>query len=134
MRKRPLIMTVDDEHDILRLLSRTLEPEGYGVIATDNGISALVLLQQRKPDLVILDIMMPGLDGFEVLDFIRKRSNIPVIMLTGRGGTATLHDALVLGADDYVRQPFYPRELVARIRAKLRRAEAGGTPFPSQLS
>ncbi len=134
MKKRTLIMTVDDEHDILRLLSRTLEPEGYGVIATDNGISALVLLQQRKPDLVILDIMMPGFDGFQVLDFIRKLSNIPVIMLTGRGEVATLHDALVLGADDYVRKPFYPRELVARIRAKLRRAETGGTPLPSQLS
>ena len=134
MKKRPLIMTVDDEHGILRLLSRTLEPEGYSVIATDNSISALVLLQQRKPDLVILDIMMPVLDGFQVLDFIRKCSNIPVIMLTGRGGTATLHDALVLGADDYVRKPFHPRELVARIRAKLRRAETGGTPLPSQLS
>ncbi len=134
MKKRPLIMAVDDEHDILRLLSRTLEPEGYSVIATDNSISALVLLQQRKPDLVILDIMMPVLDGFQVLDFIRKCSNIPVIMLTGRGGTATLHDALVLGADDYVRKPFYPRELVARIRAKLRRAETGGTLLPSQLS
>ena len=127
-------MTVDDEHGILRLLSRTLKPEGYGVIATDNSISALVLLQQRKPDLVILDIMMPGLDGFQVLDFIRKRSNIPVIMLTGRDEVDTLHDALVLGADDYVRKPFYPRELVARIRAKLRRAETGGTPFPSLLS
>jgi len=134
MRKRPLIMTVDDEHDILRLLSRTLKPEGYGVIATDNGISALVLLQQRKPDLVILDIMMPGLDGFQVLDFIRERSNIPVIMLTGRGEVATLHDAVVLGADDYVRKPFYPRELVARIRAKLRRAETGGTPLLSPMS
>ena len=121
MKKRPLIMTVDDEHDILRLLSRTLEPEGYSVIATDNSISALVLLQQRKPDLVILDIMMPLLDGFQVLDFIRKRSNVPVIMLTGRVETAILHDALALGADDYVKKPFHPLELVARIKAKLRR-------------
>ncbi len=134
MKKRPLIMTVDDEHDILRLLSRTLEPEGYGVIATDNGISALVLLQQRKPDLVILDIMMPVLDGFQVLGLIREESDVPVIMLTGRDEVNTLHDALVLGADDYVRKPFYPRELVARIRAKLRRAETGGTLLPSQLS
>lgn len=133
MRKRPLIMTVDDEHDILRLLSRTLKPEGYGVIATDSGISALVLLQQHKPDLVILDIMMPGLDGFQVLDFIRKRSNIPVIMLTGRGEVATLHDAVVLGADDYVRKPFYPRELVARIRAKLRRATPVTTVLERQV-
>ncbi len=134
MRNRPVIMAVDDEREILRLLNRTLKPEGYDVVTSVDGISALVLLQQRKPDLVILDIMMPGLDGFQVLDFIRKRSNIPVIMLTGRGEVATLHDALVLGADDYVRKPFYPRELVARIRAKLRRAETGGTPPPSPMS
>ncbi len=122
MKKHPCIMAVDDEHDILRLLSRTLEPEGFGVIATDNSISALVLLQQRKPDLVILDIMMPGLDGFQVLSLMREESDVPVIMLTGRDEVNTLHDAVVLGADDYVRKPFYPRELVARIRVKLRRA------------
>jgi len=123
MKKHPCIMVVDDEQTILRLLTRTLEPEGYGVIATDNGISALVLLQQRKPDLVILDIMMPGLDGFQVLDFIRKRSNVPVIMLTAREEVTTLRDALSLGADDYVRKPFRTQEFLARIRAKLRRAE-----------
>jgi len=123
MRNRPVIMAVDDEREILRLLNRTLKPEGYDVVTSVDGISALVLLQQRKPDLVILDIMMPGLDGFQVLDFIRKRSSVPVIMLTGRGEVTTVRDALVLGADDYVRKPFYPRELVARIRAKLRRAE-----------
>ncbi len=95
MRKRPLIMTVDDEHCILRLLSRTLEPEGFGVIATDNSISALVLLQQRKPDLVILDIMMPVLDGFQVLGLIREESDVPVIMLTGRDEVNTLHDGKV---------------------------------------
>ena len=134
MRNRPVIMAVDDEREILRLLNRTLKPEGYDVVTSVDGISALVLLQQRKPDLVILDIMMPGLDGFQVLDFIRKRSSVPIIMLTGRGEVATLHDALVLGADDYVRKPFYPRELVARIRAKLRRAETGGTPPPSPMS
>ena len=123
MRNRPVIMAVDDEREILRLLNRTLKPEGYDVVTSVDGISALVLLQQRTPDLVILDIMMPGLDGFQVLDFIRKRSSVPVIMLTGRGEVTTVRDALVLGADDYVRKPFYPRELVARIRAKLRRAE-----------
>ena len=122
MKKHPYIMVVDDEQAILRLLNRTLEPEGYGVILADNGSSALALLEEHTPDLVILDIMMPELDGFQVLDLIRQRSNVPVIMLTARGEVTTLHDALCLGADDYVRKPFRKGELLARIRAKLRRA------------
>jgi len=122
MKKHTCIMVVDDEQAILRMLSRTLEPEGYGVIAADNGRSALDLLEEHKPDPIILDIMMPGLDGFQVLDLIRHRSNIPVIMLSARREVTTVRDALTLGADDYVRKPFYTRELLARIRAKLRRA------------
>ncbi len=122
MKKHKYIMVVDDEQAVLRLLNRTLEPEGYGVILADNGSSALELLEECRPDLVILDIMMPGLDGFQVLDLIRQRSNIPVIMLTARGEVTTLRDALSLGADDYVKKPFGTRELLARIRAKLRRA------------
>jgi len=124
MKKRPYIMVVDDEQAILRMLSRTLEPEGYGVILADNGSSALALLEDCRPDLVILDIMMPGLDGFQVLDLIRQRSNIPVIMLTAKREVNTARDALNLGADDYVRKPFGRGELLARIRAKLRRAGA----------
>ncbi len=123
MKKHTYIMVVDDEQAILRMLSRTLEPEGYGVILADNGSSALELLEECRPDLVILDIMMPGLDGFQVLDLIRQRSNVPVIMLTARCEVTTLRDALSLGADDYVKKPFGTRELLARIRAKLRRAE-----------
>ncbi|GAI69637.1 unnamed protein product, partial [marine sediment metagenome] len=82
MKKHPYIMVVDDEQEILRLLKRTLEPEGYHVIVADNGRAALSLLKEHGPDLVILDIMMPGLDGFEVLDLLRQHSNVPVIMLT----------------------------------------------------
>ena len=123
MNKHPCIMVVDDEQAILKMLKRTLEPEGYGVVVADNGRSALELVEDCRPDLVILDIMMPGLNGFQVLDLIRQRSNIPVIMLTARCEVTTLHDALCLGADDYVRKPFGTRELLARIRAKLRRAE-----------
>ncbi len=123
MKKHLYIMVVDDEQAILSLLKRTLEPEGYGVVAADNGRSALALLEEHKPDLVILDIKMPGLDGFQVLDRIRQRSNVPVIMLTGMCEVETLRDALALGADDYVRKPFHTREFLARIRAKLRRAE-----------
>jgi len=122
MKKHPFILAVDDEQAILRMLSRTLEPEGYGVILADNGSSALALLEDCRPDLVILDIMMPGLDGFQVLNLMRQRSNIPIIMLTARGEVTTLRDALALGADDYVRKPFGREELLARIRAKLRRA------------
>lgn len=123
MKKHPYIMVVDDEQTMLRLLKRTLEPEGYRVIVADNGSSALALLKEHKTDLVILDIMMPGLDGFQVLDLIRQRSSVPVIMLTARGEVTTLRDALFVGADDYVRKPFHRLELLARIRAKLRRAE-----------
>ncbi len=122
MKKHPYIMVVDDEQTILRLLSRTLEPEGYGVVAVNNGETALALLEKHKPDLVILDVMMPGLDGFQVLGLIRQRSNIPVIMLTARREVTTVRDALTLGADDYVRKPFGSGELLARVRAKLRRA------------
>ena len=122
MKKHPYIMVVDDEQTILSLLKRTLEPEGYGVIAADNGRSALALLEEHEPNLIILDIMMPGLDGFQILDLIRQRSNVPVIMLTARREVTTLRDALALGADDYMRKPFGREELLACIRAKLRRA------------
>lgn len=114
-------MVVDDEQEILRLLKRTLESEGYGVVLAADGRSALAHLEEHKPDLVILDIMMPGLDGFQTLDLIRQRSNVPVIMLTARCEVTTVRDTLSLGADDYVRKPFHTRELLARIRAKLRR-------------
>ncbi len=122
MKKHPCIMAVDDEQGILRLLKRSLEPEGYDVILADNGTVALELFEEHMPDLVILDIMMPGLDGFQVLDLIRQRSNVPVIMLTAKREVSTARDALGLGADDYVRKPFYTQELLARIKAKLRRA------------
>ena len=122
MEKRPYIMVVDDQQAILELLKSTLESEGYDVGVADNGKSALDLLEEHTPDLVILDIMMPGLDGFQVLDLIRQRSNVPVIMLTANREAATLRDTLTLGADDYVRKPFHRGELLARIRAKLRRA------------
>ncbi len=124
MKKHTCIMAVDDEQEILRLLKRILEPEGYDVVVAADGRSALALPEEEEPDLILLDIMMPGLNGFQVLGLIRQHSNIPVIMLTARGEVTTLRDALSLGADDYVRKPFGREELLARIRAKLRRAEA----------
>ncbi len=106
MNQRACIVAVDDEPTILRVLKRILEPEGYEVILASDGSSALALLDERKPDLVILDIMMPGLDGFQVLDSIRERFDVPVIMLTARCEQELLVKALEIGADDYVRKPF----------------------------
>ena len=123
MERHPLIMAVDDEQMILKLLKRTLEPEGYGVIVADNGRSALALLEKQRPDLVLLDIMMPGLDGFQVLNLIRQYSSVPVIMLSAKREVTTKRDTLNHGADDYMEKPFHAGELVARIRTKLRRAK-----------
>jgi len=125
MEKRPLIMAVDDEESILKLLRCNLSVEGCRVITASDGSSALELLEEHKPDLVLLDIMMPGLDGFQTLDLIRERTNVPVIMLTAIDEVTSLRQTLVAGADDYVTKPFSILELTARIRAKLRRAEAG---------
>jgi len=121
MKKCPYIVAVDDDYDMLRILKRTLELEGYGVATAADGNSALALVDKQQPDLVILDIMMPQLDGFEVLKLIRQRSSVPVIMLTSRCEDTVLRNALTLGADDYVKKPFSTRVLIARIRAKLRR-------------
>ncbi len=128
MNQRACIMAVDDEPTILRVLKRILEPEGYEVILASDGSSALALLDERKPDLVILDIMMPGLDGFQVLDSIRERFDVPVIMLTARCDQESLVKTLKTGADDYVRKPFSVAVLLARIGAKLRRVEQTGRP------
>ncbi len=116
------ILVVDDELSIIKFLRANLEAEGYKVLAAMDGTEALQIFEMELPDLVILDIMMPGLGGFQVLDLIRQRSNVPVIMLTARCEVTTLRDALALGEDDYVRKPFGRGELLARIRAKLRRA------------
>jgi len=121
MKKHTCIMAIDDELEILRLLRNILEDEGYDFVGADSGDAAFCLMQKRHPDLIILDITMPGLNGFQVLNRIRQESDIPVIMLTGMGEVTTLRDAVEFGADDYVRKPFYPLELVARVRAKLRR-------------
>ena len=126
MNNRTCIMAVDDEPVILTILKRILEPEGYEVVTASDGLSALVLLDKRKPDLVLLDIMMPGLDGFQVLDSIRERFDVPVIMLTARCDQESLVETLKTGADDYVRKPFSAAVLLARITAKLRRVEQSG--------
>jgi len=122
-RRQVSILVVDDEDTVRNLLQRILEENGYNVVIASNGYEALERLSQHKIELVLLDIKMPGLDGFSVLGRIRKTSNVPVIMLTAVKETTTVRDTLSLGADDYVRKPFNQRELLLRIKAKLRRAE-----------
>ena len=123
MAKRPLVLAVDDEEPILKLLRVNLTAEGYDVITASDGIVALKLFKENIPDLLLLDIMMPDLDGMQILNRIRRTSNIPIIMITAKCEVTTLRDSLALGADDYVCKPFSIMELTARIRAKVRLAE-----------
>lgn len=125
MKNCPHIMVVDDDQDTLKIINRALELEGYTVITASDGRAALALLEEHSPDLIILDVIMPELDGFQVLKLLRARSNVPIIMLTARGEPLLVQKALALGADDYVTKPFRPLVLMARVRAKLRRAQAG---------
>jgi DNA-binding response OmpR family regulator len=122
MNERQRILVVDDDHDMLRLLNRTLELEGFDTIIVDDGDSALNLLDKIEPDLVILDTMIPGKESLQILDHIREHSKVPIIMLTSGYGVESLRTALAHGADDLIHKPFGTRSLVARIRAKLRRA------------
>lgn len=128
MEKQPCIMAVDDEPSVLRVLQLALEPAGFDVILAANGDSALELMRRHKPDLVLLDIMMPGMNGFQVLNRIREQYSIPIIMLTARREVTTLRDSLVIGADDFIVKPFRILELTARIRAKLKRCRQVPSP------
>lgn len=118
------ILVVDDEENTRILLQRILKEAAYGVVTASSGQEVLDKLSLASINLVLLDIRMPVLDGFQTLALIREQSNIPVIMLTGIDEVTSVRDALTLGADDYVRKPFHARELLARIKAKLRRAGA----------
>jgi DNA-binding response OmpR family regulator len=117
--KQPVLLVVDDEESLLKLLRVNLSLEGYKVITAADGMAALEMFREHQPDLCILDIMMPGLDGFGVLKAIREQSSVPVIMLTASGEVEHLRETLLCGADDYVMKPFSLEELAARIRAKL---------------
>ena len=121
------IMVVDDERVVTEVVEQYLRREGYEVSLASDGVSALRLAQEWVPDLVILDLMLPGIDGLEVCRQIRKGSTVPIIMLTARGEETDRIVGLELGADDYVAKPFSPRELVARVKSVLRRSSAGPT-------
>jgi two-component system KDP operon response regulator KdpE len=118
-----LILVVDDEQRMVRFIRLNLEQDGFKVISAFNGTEALEQVRKHLPDLVLLDVMMPDIDGFEVLSKIRQVSSVPVIMLTAKGEEDDRIRGLELGADDYVTKPFSPRELVSRVKAVLRRTE-----------
>jgi DNA-binding response OmpR family regulator len=119
-----VILVVDDEERMARFIHLNLEHDGFRVVEAYKGLQAIQALRDSLPDLILLDVMLPDLDGFEVLKMIREVSAVPVIMLTAKGEEDDRVHGLELGADDYVTKPFSPRELVSRVRAVLRRAEA----------
>jgi two-component system, OmpR family, response regulator MprA len=120
----PELLVVDDDRKLVPLLERGLRFEGFGVVCAYSGAEALAIARQTAPDLVLLDVGMPDLDGFEVLRELRRHSDVPVVMLTAKDEVSDKVGALDLGADDYVAKPFAFDELVARIRAVLRRRRA----------
>ena len=119
----PTILVADDERHIVQLVRLYLTREGYEVITAANGAEALTKIRQERPALVLLDLMMPQVDGWEVCRQVRRWSNVPIIMLTARGDDVEKVVGLELGADDYVTKPFNPHELVARVKAVLRRSQ-----------
>jgi DNA-binding response OmpR family regulator len=124
----PNILIVDDEPNIIELARLYLEREGFKVEGVSTGKDALTRQETGKPDLIILDLMLPDIDGFEVCRIIRTKSNVPILMLTARKEDVDKIVGLELGADDYLTKPFNPRELVARVKAILRRNQSPAKP------
>jgi DNA-binding response OmpR family regulator len=122
---KALILVVDDEEPIRQLASLYLEKEGFQVACAADGPEAIELAQRQRPALVVLDVMLPTIDGFEVCRRLRRESDVPILMLTARSEDVDKIVGLELGADDYLTKPFNPREMVARVKAVLRRYESG---------
>ena len=127
-----LILVVDDEPKIVRLARDYLEKNGFRVVSAGDGPSALAMARREKPDLIVLDLLLPGMDGREVCRILRRESDVPIIMLTALSEESDQIVGLELGADDYIVKPFSPRALVARVRALLRRVQ-GGVKAPSVI-
>jgi DNA-binding response OmpR family regulator len=125
------ILIVEDESELVKILRLYLEQAGYNILTASRGDSGLSIWQQKQPDLVILDLNLPGLNGLDVAREIRRQSDTPIIMLTARVEEADRLIGLELGADDYITKPFSPREVVARVRAVLRRS--GSSAAPSKI-
>lgn len=119
------ILVIDDEQNVIELIAAYLRPEGYEVHSATDGPSGLKAARAFRPDLVVLDVMLPGMDGIELLSRLRKESDVYVILLTARSDETDKLVGLSVGADDYLTKPFSPRELVARIKAALRRLRSG---------
>ncbi|MCD6289792.1 MAG: response regulator transcription factor [Anaerolineae bacterium] len=127
------VLVVDDDPPSVKMISFLLREEGYDVVTAGNGPEALRLVDEAAPDLVILDVMMPHMDGLEVCQRIRRHTDIPIIFLSAKGETADRVAGLELGADDYLPKPFEPTELLARVRAVMRRVERGTFGEPKTL-
>src|SRR5512142_503002 len=127
-----LILVVDDEPRIVKLARDYLEAAGFRVISATDGPAALAIARRERPDLIVLDLLLPGMDGLDVCRALRRESDVPIIMLTARAEEADRLIGLELGADDYITKPFSPRELVARVRTVLRRSQ-GNVQYPNVL-
>jgi two-component system KDP operon response regulator KdpE len=127
MSTQPLVLVADDEPRITKLVSMALTDEGFRVVTASGGVEALAKAEEVRPDIVLLDIVMPDLDGIEVMRQIRERRSVPVILLTAKGSASDKAKGLDLGADDYLAKPFHLDELAARVRAVLRRASGIST-------
>jgi len=127
------ILVIDDEAGIRELVTAYLRREGYEVYTADDGPGGLKAARAYKPDLIVLDIMLPGMDGLELLTRLRRESNVYVIMLTAKSEETDKVIGLSVGADDYLTKPFSPRELVARVKAALRRLQLGATAAESPV-
>ncbi len=123
-REQKTILVVDDEQPIIDILVYNLKKEGYNVIEANDGVTAVNVALEQKPDLILLDIMLPKLDGLSVCKRIKNSLNVPILMLTAKDGEIDKILGLELGADDYITKPFSVRELVARVKANLRKVEA----------
>src|SRR6266849_6318042 len=121
--KKPTILTADDDPQLLRLIARNLEFEDYDVLTASDGQKALEMTEAHQPDVVLLDVMMPRMDGFTVCQRVREFSMVPIIIITARGQDQDKIRGFDLGADDYLTKPFSVDELLARVRAVLRRAQ-----------
>ena len=122
------VLVVDDEPEIVRILRDYLERAGFAVVTATDGAAAVELARRRRPDLVLLDLSLPSLDGLDVARALRRERELPIIMITARSEETDRVAGLELGADDYVAKPFSPREVVARVRAVLRRVDAAAVP------
>src|SRR5687767_10398736 len=124
---RPILI-VDDDQKIVHLVRTYLEREGFRVVTAADGLAAIAAAREHQPQLVVLDLMLPGLDGFAVMRAVRASAAVPILMLSARGNTADRIAGIATGADDYLPKPFSPAELVVRVQAILRRASPSAAP------